>query len=70
MIFKNKLACHVIFGDLSIKWPPLDDITGLQFPNKMDFEVNPFIGESYESFVRKRTLVKYQSQSEVIKLML
>ena len=24
------------------------------------------IGESYESFVRKRALVKYQSQSEVI----
>ena len=28
------------------------------------------IGESYESFVRKRALVKYQSQSEVIKVML
>ena len=27
-------------------------------------------GELYESFVRKRALVKYQSQSEVIKLML
>ena len=27
------------------------------------------IGESYERFVRKRTLVKYQSQSEVIKMM-
>ena len=28
------------------------------------------IGKSNERFVRKRTLVKYQSQSEVIKLML
>ena len=27
-------------------------------------------GESYESFDRKRALVKYQSQSEVIKVML
>ena len=26
------------------------------------------IGESYESFVRKRTLQKYQSQSEVTKV--
>ena len=29
-----------------------------------------FIGESYERFVRKRPLVKYQFQSEVIKVML
>ena len=28
------------------------------------------IGELYESFVRKRALVKYQPQSEVIKVML
>ena len=30
----------------------------------------PGIGESYENFDRKRALVKYQSQSEVIKVML
>ena len=29
-----------------------------------------FIGESYESCVRKRALVKYQYQSEMIKVML
>ena len=28
------------------------------------------VGESYKRFVRKRALVKYQSQSEVIKVML
>ena len=28
------------------------------------------IGESYEIFVRKRALVKYQSQSRVVKMML
>ena len=28
------------------------------------------VGESYKSFVRKRVLVKYQSQSEVFKVML
>ena len=31
---------------------------------------NAVIGESYESFDRKRALVKNQSQSEVIKVML
>ena len=30
---------------------------------------NGQIGESYENFVRKRALVNYQSQSEVIKVM-
>ena len=29
-----------------------------------------YIGESYERFVRKRSLVKYQFQSEVIKVIL
>ena len=35
-------------------------------------EAQPFrpIGKSYERFVRKRTLVKYQFQIEVIKVML
>ena len=28
----------------------------------------PHLGESYESFDRKRALVKYQSQNEVIKV--
>ena len=31
---------------------------------------NPTIGELYESFVHKRELVKYQSLSAVIKVML
>ena len=41
----------------------LDQIAALHW-------VQENIGESYESFVHKRALVKYQSQSEVIKVML
>ena len=37
---------------------------------KVNFNGQDVIGESYESFVRKRVLLKYQSQSEVIKVML
>ena len=33
-------------------------------------ETGEEIGESYESFDHKRVLVKYQSQSDVIKVML
>ena len=45
-------------------------------PNNWIFNVSTSIckktaiGELYDSFVRKRALVKYQSQSEVIKGML
>ena len=38
----------------------------------LDFTMKEYmsLGESYERFVRKRTLVKYQFQSELIKMML
>ena len=40
-------------------------------PNVLeDVETMRRLGELYESFDRKRALVKYQSQSEVIKVML
>ena len=43
---------------------PEGKIYEFEAPNKKS------IGESYDSFVRKRALVKYQSQSEVIILIL
>ena len=42
-------------------------LTIFALQTKIDFTA---MGKSYESFVRKRALVKYQSQSEVIKVML
>ena len=49
-------------------------ITQTVFINKLKITnvnfVTKLIGELYENFVRKRTLVIYQSQSEVIKVML
>ena len=36
----------------------------------MTYVENPLIGKLFDSFVRKKPLVKYQSQSEVIKVTL
>ena len=49
---------------------PVERVEQTVYMLKENDKRNKLIGESYESFVRKRALVKYQSQSEVIKVML
>ena len=50
----------------------INDYSAIFHPKKLMIEDvdDVIIGELYENFVRKGTLVKYQSQSEVIKVML
>ena len=61
-----------IFVDV-IAIPVFDHGPGpyIQSPRKITLiDQSQTIGESYKSFVRKRALVKYQSQIELIKVML
>ena len=48
----------------------LDAVAALSEKPFLEMIAGVPIGELHERFVRKRTLVKYQSQSEVIKVML
>ena len=48
----------------------MDTPQGLLVPNIKKIQQLSILGEKYECFVRKRTLLKYQSQSEVVKVIL
>ena len=59
--------------ELFKRFHKLDDIEVIPFQKRVYLRFrseDDTIGDSYERFVRKRTLVKYQSQSEVMKVML
>ena len=68
MVGISHICCHT--GKILVECLyEVDETGGHVEPVKIRFSYKE-IGESYEKFVCKKTLEKYQSQSEVIKVIL